>query len=80
MLVWLPTKCLYYGFDDYGYLILSTDNRFYQYTAYRPAGMYYAPGKELTDGGPKMQNRKSDGETKVKSVSRAIKARVIDEE
>lgn len=37
---------LYYGFDHYGYLILSLDRHFYQYTAYRPSGMYWEQFKD----------------------------------
>ena len=69
---------LYYGFDRYGYLILSTDYHFYQYTAYRPAGYYYGPAKEMAgaDSGQSDKVAKSERDTvKVKSVSKAIKAR-----
>ena len=38
---------LYYGYDSRGFLILSTDSRFYRYTAYRPAG-YWAPAKDAS--------------------------------
>ena len=31
-------ESLYYGFDRYGYLLLSLDRYFYQYTAYSPGG------------------------------------------
>jgi len=72
------SEYLYYGYDDYGYLILSTDSRFYQYTAYRPSGRYYESAKTI-DG---QQSGKVTGEAstdkasvKVKSISRAIKAR-----
>ena len=73
---------LFYGFDNYGYLILSLDSRFNEYTAYRPGGMYYAPAKGMDDnaGGPKMSARKTDGVTKVKAVSRGIMARATEEE
>ena len=37
---------LYYGFDHYGYLILSPSRQFYQYTAYRPSGMYWEQFKD----------------------------------
>jgi len=73
---------LYYGFDRYGYLILSTDHRYYQYTAYRPGGMYYEPAKELdstADGVAKSDTKlatKEAAQKTVKSVSRALKARV----
>ena len=70
---------LYYGYDDYGYLILSLDYYFYQYTAYRPAG-YYEPAKEFPGDAPKLAPREGDKVTKVKSVSRAIKARATDAE
>lgn len=38
---------LYYGYDSRGFLILSTDSRFYRYTVYRPAG-YWAPAKDAS--------------------------------
>ena len=66
---------LYYGFDDYGYLILSLDRRFHQYTAYRATGVYYEPAKGIAADGPKLAPREGENATKVKSVSRAIKAR-----
>ena len=73
---------LYYGFDDYGYLILSLDRRFYQYTAYRAAGTspYYEPAKELPEDAPKLAPREGEKVSKVKSVTRAIKERVTDAE
>ena len=70
---------LFYGFDNAGYLIMSLDARFHEYTAYRPNGMYYAPSKDITDGGSRKAARKTDSVTKVKSVSRGIKARVTEE-
>ena len=71
---------LYYGYDRNGDLIMATDSHFYHYTAYRPAGMYYEPAKELTSGvegtteglGVKKAEQKS---TTVKAASRAVKAR-----
>lgn len=67
---------LYYGFDSYGYLILSLDRHFYEYTAYRPGGYYYEPAKEMPDGGPKLAPAEGTEKTStVKSVSRGIKAR-----
>ena len=67
---------LYYGFDDYGYLILSTDSHFYQYTAYRP-GRFYSPAKEMpSDETSNVAKASSDRATvKLKSVTRATKAR-----
>lgn len=65
------SEYLYYGFDHNGDLLLATDSRFYQYTAYRPVG-YYSPAKALPDLPEAAQ---VDTETTVKSVSRAIKAR-----
>ena len=38
---------LYYGFNDYGFLVLSHSKRFYEYTVYRPAGRYYEQGKSI---------------------------------
>lgn len=68
-------ESLYYGYDSYGYLILSTDYHYRQYTAYRPAGMYYEPSHD----GPRMARKQGGDTTAVKSVSRAIKARATDE-
>lgn len=68
---------LYYGFNDYGYLILSLDRHFYRYTAYRPGGGYYEQANPL----PEVNKTDAAEETKtVKSVSRAIKARVESED
>lgn len=66
------SEYLYYGFDHNGDLLLATDSRFYQYTAYRPVGYYYSPAKALPDLPEAAQ---VETETTVKSVSRAIKAR-----
>ena len=41
---------LYYGFNDYGLLVLSLDWRFRQYTVYRPSNYYYEQGKTLEQG------------------------------
>ena len=72
---------LYYGYDDYGYLILSLDRYFHEYTAYRPGGYYaFEPAKELAGDGPKLAPREGDKTTAVKSVSRGIKARATDTE
>ena len=38
---------LYYGFDNYGYLILSYTKRFYEYEVFRPSGFYYEHGKSI---------------------------------
>jgi len=65
---------LYYGYDNYGYLILSLDRYFYQYTAYRPAGAYYEQGKELTNDGLKRMAPES-ASVKIKALSRGVKAR-----
>ena len=69
---------LYYGFNDYGYLILSTDSHFYNYTAYRPGSMYYEPAKEMEgdkDGKQGQVEGTGRAKVKVKSVTKAIKAR-----
>lgn len=69
-------ESLYYGFDDYGYLILSLDRHFYNYTAYRPGGGYYfEPAKEMPGNGPKLAPREGEKTSTVKTVSRGIKAR-----
>lgn len=62
---------LYYGFDYNGDLLLATDSRFYEYTAYRPVG-YYSQEKALPD---LTDAAKTDTVSNVKSISRAIKAR-----
>lgn len=71
---------LYFGFDRYGYLILSTDSWFNEYTAYYSGGMRYVSDGEISPYGPRNGARKSDSVTMVKSVSRGIKARVTDGE
>lgn len=72
---------LYYGYDDYGYLVLSTDRYFHEYTVYRPAGLYYEPDKSLTqDSNDSLHKETSTDKVKVKSVTRAIKARVTEAE
>lgn len=69
-------ESLYYGYDDYGYLILSTDYHFHQYTAYRPGGIYHmAPAQEMSESAPKRANAKDADNVPVKSLSRALKAR-----
>ncbi len=73
-------ESLYYGYDDYGYLILSTDSRFYQYTAYRPSGMHYlSPAEDMMDGAPNRAAKNTE-QVAVKAISRAIKARAEAEE
>lgn len=69
-------ESLYFGYDDCGYLILSTDHRFYEYTAYRPYGGYYEPAKALPSKAPADVSKA----VAVKSVSRAIKARATEAE
>lgn len=73
---------LYYGYDEYGYLILGLDSHFREYTAYRPVGIYYEPGKSLTQDSDSSRRKVSSSaeDVKVKSVTRAIKARVTDAE
>ena len=70
------SEYLYYGYDRNGDLILSTDSRFYQYTAYRPVG-YYDQAKALpeVDKAAKVEKTTAEKTTAVKSISRAIKAR-----
>lgn len=67
---------LYYGYDHYGNLIMSLDRYFHQYTVYRPGGMYYEPGKELSNDGIKRVAPDAPA-VKIKAASRAIKERVI---
>ena len=40
-------EALYYGYDNYGYLILSYTKRFYEYEVFRPSGFYYEQGKSI---------------------------------
>ena len=70
------SEYLYYGYDRNGDLILATDSRFYQYTAYRPVGMYYdkakdMPGNSLSKAAPKVESNAAD----VPEGPRATKAR-----
>jgi len=69
---------LYYGYDNYGYLILSLDRYFFQYTAYSPGGgRWYEPGKTM-DKAPAKESADSATKriqgAKMKSLSRGIKA------
>ena len=78
---------LFYGYDRNGDLLMSTDSRFYNFTAYRPAGMYYEPAKEMPslESGVKLDKsvKEADKAAKVekmekntvKAGSRAVKAR-----
>ena len=68
---------LYYGFDRYGYLILSLDRYFYQYTAYSPSGSgwYYEPAKAMQKAPAKQSSdlvTKREANAKLKSLSRGI--------
>ena len=38
---------LYYGFNNYGYLVLSPSRRFHRYIVFRPSGFYYEQGKSF---------------------------------
>lgn len=67
---------LYYGYNDYGYLILSIDRHFYRYTAYSPTGMAWEQYKDKA-AHPAAEIDKS---VDVKSVSRALKERDIKSE
>jgi hypothetical protein len=60
------SEYLFYGFDRNGDLILATDSRFYQYTAYRPVGMYYEMAKDMPD------NSLSKAPSKVESNAAGI--------
>ena len=70
---------LYYGYDDYGYLILSLDWNFYEYTAYTPCGSgtwYYEPAKTMQKAPAKQSTgdlvtQREQG-AKLKSLSRGI--------
>jgi hypothetical protein len=73
-------EAIFYGYDNYGYLLMSTDSDFYEYTAYRQIGMYYSPAKEAVADGPKKATKSDMVEDKVKSISRSIKTRMIDNE
>ena len=76
------SEYLYYGFDRNGDLLMATDSRFYNFTAYRPAGMYYEPGKALPSiedksvVGKGMDQVEKVGKAEAaKSTSRACKSR-----
>lgn len=56
---------LYYGFNNYGYLVLSTSRNYYQYTVYRPAGYFYEPGKTMDTEKAKSFDPKTDVKPKV---------------
>jgi hypothetical protein len=71
-------ESLYYGFDRYGYLLLSLDRYFYQYTAYSPGGRYYEPAKGMAKAPAESTGdlvTKRDSTVKIKSLSRGVKAR-----
>ena len=64
------SEYLFYGFDRNGDLLLATDSRFYNYTAYYPAGggFYYEPAKEMNGTGvqkaaPKVDTDKATAPT-----------------
>ena len=65
------SEYLYYGYDRNGDLLLATDSRFYQFTAYRPIG-YYDEAMPLPDLDKTVGDNKT---TSIKSESRAIKVR-----
>lgn len=71
-------ESVYYGFDHYGYLVLSHDSRFYYYVAYSPSGFYYAPAKTEEEGAAAVtgeQAVKLESNASIKTESRAVKAR-----
>ena len=68
---------LYYGYDNYGYLILSLDRHFHRFTAYRHSNTYTF--EEAKDA-PDLATDDGEKTTAVKSVSRAIKARAEEAE
>ncbi len=66
---------LYYGFDDFGYLILSLDPYFYEYTAYAPTGYYYEPAKTMENAPAKQSTdtvTKREANVKLKFLSRGV--------
>ena len=75
---------LYYGFDRYGYLILSLDRYFYRYTAYSPNGYgwYNEPAKTMEKAPAKTDSTnlvtKREQGVKIKSLSRGVKARATE--
>ena len=70
---------LYYGFDRNGDLLMATDSRFYNYTAYRPIGYYYEPAKEMpaadSDSAVGKSIEKVEKKSSEKAASRAVKSR-----
>ena len=71
-------ESLYYGYDEFGYLLLSLDWHFYEYTAYSPCGSggwYYEPAKTMTKAPAKESTdmvTKSESNVKLKALSRGI--------
>ena len=68
---------LYYGFNDYGYLILSLSRRYHQYTVYRPAGFYYEQGKSIDPTKAKKFDPAYGEKPKLSTMMSATKASAI---
>jgi hypothetical protein len=69
------SEYLYYGYDRNGDLIMATDSRFYQYTAYRPVGMYYDKAKDMSMMAPKRAGTTVDKAATAPQGPRATKSR-----
>lgn len=71
-------ESLYYGYDEFGYLLLSLDWHFYEYTAYSPCGSggwYYEPAKTMTKAPAKQSSdteTQRESDVKLKTLSRGI--------
>lgn len=69
------SEYLYYGYDRNGDLIMATDSRFYNFTAYRPVGMYYDKAKDLPLMAPPKAATVDKSTTVVPEGPRATKSR-----
>lgn len=69
------SEYLFYGFDRNGDLLMSIDSRFYEFTAYRPTGMYYEPAKALPELEEKAGGMKKVDRSATETTSRALKSR-----
>ena len=69
------SEYLYYGYDRNGDLIMATDSRFYQYTAYRPAGIYCDMAKDKPIMAPKKSAVTEEKAAVIPDGPRATKSR-----
>ena len=69
------SEYLYYGYDRNGDLLLATDSHFYQYTAYRPVGLYYDKAKDMPTSSVAKVAAKVESDATIPEGPRATKAR-----